>query len=487
MNVITINADTFRRDHLGAYGNTWISTPNLDRFAAESVVFDRAYAASFPTVPNRLDVLTGRFTFTYRGWAPLPEDALCFPKLLNDAGCTTMMICDTPHILQKGYNFQRDFSAFDWIRGQENDRLRTHPREVTWPCDPAKIRSGFTASKPVKGAPSTLTQHLRNTADRQTEADCFAARTLGAASDWLEHNHADGPFYLYVDTFDPHEPWDPPAYYTWMYDPGYRGDEVTYPRYDFCDYLTKAELNHCRAMYAGECTLVDRWVGRLLAKIDDLGLRENTVVVFTTDHGFLHGEHGIIGKSIIRKGAMSYCPLWEEIARIPLMVRHPKVPGGRRVNAFVQPPDFAPTILDAAGVDVPDVMQGRSLLPLLRGRVKSIRDFAVTSPALVADALGAGTYIPSTVTTSRWSLIYSSPRGTHADGATTRAVDSVERRHVSGLFPELLLYDLARDPAQKRNVARKHPDVVRRLHRKYVRLLEDLGTDEDRLAPRRVL
>jgi arylsulfatase A-like enzyme len=73
MNFILIISDTFRRDHLGCYGNTWIHTPNLDRFAAESVVFDRAYAASFPTVPNRRDVLTGRYTFTYSDWSPLPD------------------------------------------------------------------------------------------------------------------------------------------------------------------------------------------------------------------------------------------------------------------------------------------------------------------------------------------------------------------------------------------------------------------------------
>jgi len=476
MNVIYINSDSFRRDHVGAYGNEWISTPNLDRFAKESVVFDRAYAASFPTVPNRLDVMTGRFTFPYFGWSPLPEDALCFPSVLNDAGCVSMMVCDTPHIIQKGYNFHRDFTAYEWIRGQENDMVRTHPRRPKFPCKVSKIRNGR----------NTLTWHLRNTADRQTEADCFAARTMQTASDWLEHNHKYGKFCLYVDTFDPHEPWDPPKYYTEMYDPGYKGEEVVYPRYDFCDYLTKAELNHCRAMYAGECTMVDRWVGKLLAKIDDLGLRDDTLVIFTADHGFLHGEHGIIGKSIIRKNAMSYCPLWEEIARIPLMIRYPKVKGGRRIGAFVQPPDFAPTILDAAGAEIPDVMEGQSLIPLLKGKVKSIRDFAVTTPTIITGHRGWRAYTPSTITTTRWSLI-TAGRAEGEGTASTRAVDSIKRKQMGGLFPDLMLYDLKTDPHQKKDVAKKHPDVVRKLHRKYVKLLEDLNTREEYLAPRRVL
>ena len=486
MNIIYINSDSFRRDHVGAYGNRWISTPNLDRFAAESVVFDRAYAASFPTVPNRLDVLTGRYTFNYFGWSPLPADALCFPKLLNDAGYVSMMVCDTPHILKQGYNFQRDFTAFEWIRGQENDKWRTHPKDVKYPCDPKKIRGGFTSAVKIRVGPATLTQHLRNTADRKTEADCYAARTMQSACDWLERNHNHGKFFLYVDTFDPHEPWDPPAYYTEMYDPGYEGEEVIYPRYDFCDYLTKAELKHCRAMYAGECTMVDRWVGKLLAKIDDLGLRGNTLVFFTTDHGFLHGEHGIIGKSIIRKRAMSYCPLWEEIARIPLMMRHPKLRGGKRINAFVQPPDFAPTILDVAGVEIPDAMQGESIIPLMKGRKRAIRDCAVTSPTIIVGHRGWWSYTPSTLTTGRWSFIFSG-RSAGGGRATTRAVDSLRRRQIGGIFPEVMLYDLKTDPQQKRNVARKHKDVVRKLHRRYVKFLEGLGTREEYLAPRREL
>lgn len=86
MNVILIYSDTLRRDHLGAYGNDWIKTPNLDRLASESVVFDRAYTASFPTVPNRHDVLTGRFTFTYAEWGPLPDDAVSVGEVLKDNG-----------------------------------------------------------------------------------------------------------------------------------------------------------------------------------------------------------------------------------------------------------------------------------------------------------------------------------------------------------------------------------------------------------------
>jgi hypothetical protein len=168
------------------------------------------------------------------------------------------------------------------------------------------------------------------------------------------------------------------------------------------------------------------------------------------------------------------------------------------MKAIVQPPDVAPTILDAAGCEVPDAMQGRSILPLMSGSTRAIRDCAVTSPAILADALSRGTYTPSTLTAGRWSLVYSpastkggrpsdperGPAGSRR-GATTEAVDSIRRRQTGGLFPDILLYDLKTDPHQQKSVAAKHPEVVRKLHRRYVRLLEDLGTQEEYLAPRR--
>lgn len=131
------------------------------------------------------------------------------------------------------------------------------------------------------------------------------------------------PFFLYIDFFDPHEPWDPPRRYIDLYDAGYSGEEVTYPLYGPCDYLTKDELEHCRAMYAGEATLVDNWIGRVLEKVDSLGLYEDTAIIFTSDHGFYLGEHGLIGKSIIIGDFYGSAPMYEEVAHIPLFIRLP--------------------------------------------------------------------------------------------------------------------------------------------------------------------
>jgi arylsulfatase A-like enzyme len=475
MNVIVVISDTFRRDHLGCYGSEWIQTPNLDRFAGESVVFDRAYAASFPTVPNRRDVLTGRFTFTYSDWAPLPPDETVLPEVLRQAGYVTMMILDTPHIVAHGFNFQRGFDGWHWIRGQENDTWRTSPRDPELPCAPAKLRLPET----------TVKQYLRNVAKRRSEADYFVAQTMASAARWLDENAGAQPFFLYVDTFDPHEPWDPPQRYVDLYDPGYEGEEVIYPQYAPCDFLTGSELKHVRALYAGEVTLVDAWFGKLLDRVDERGLRDDTMVVFTTDHGFYHGEHGLIGKSILAGDHYASVPLYEEVAHIPLVVRYPAVEPGRR-SAYAQPPDLMPTILEMAGVEIPDTVQGRSLAPALRGERDETRPIALTSPSIIH---GPRARQFTTITGGEWSLIYPGAELSPDDRAESRTVDSITRVH-SDLYagagaPEL--YHIPTDSGQTGNVFAENRDIAEQLHREHVEFLEELGTREEHLANRRGL
>jgi len=276
MNVIFIMCDTFRYDYLGCYGSDWVQTPCLDRLAEQAFVFENCYCASVPTVPNRRDILTGLNCYTHGTWEPLPKDEVTLPEVLGASEIVSQMFVDTPHLLQNGFNFCRGFSGYEWIRGQENDRWLSYPQEVEFPCDPGKMRN----------PDYIVAQYLRNTHWWQTEDDTFVARTMDAATRWLEKN-ADRDFFLYIDTFDPHEPFDPPQHYLDKYDPGYTGEKVIYPHYAPCDcYLTPEEQQHIRALYAGECTLVDRWIGRLLDRVDDLGLRENTAIIFTSDHGF---------------------------------------------------------------------------------------------------------------------------------------------------------------------------------------------------------
>jgi len=467
MNVILIISDTLRRDFLGCYGNNWVHTENIDRFAKDAIIFDNAYAGSFPTVPNRLDVFTGKFTFTYRDWAPLPQNEVVLAEVLNKAGYMTMMIADTPHILKDGYNFQRGFYGWEWIRGQENDRFNTDPIDIKFPCDPKKLRNPY----------QTVVHYLRNTYWRRYESDYFVAQTMETAIKWLERNYRHERFFLYVDTFDPHEPWDPPRWYVDMYDPGYEGEEIIYPRYGPADYLTKEELRHMRALYAGEVTMVDRWVGRLLAKIEDLGLFDNTAIIFTTDHGFYHGEHNLTGKSIIleEKNYHGLAPLYEEVAHIPLIIKLPKAKGGRRCKAFVQPPDIMPTILDLLNVEDPGTTHGRSFLPIIKGEKKSIRDFAITSPAIIYGPT-AGQRI--TVTTDEWRLIYAGNPEAVKEPSFTSIVDGIQReQHPLGEVKSEL-YHIKEDPRETVNLIDEHRDIAIEIHRRLIEFLKSIGTQE---------
>ncbi len=367
------------------------------------------------------------------------------------------MIVDTPHLIRDQHGYDRGFTGWTWIRGQEGDRYRTAPADVTLPCSSEKLRGGK----------RTVTQYLRNVSDRQSEKDYFAAKTMAEAAKWLDRNHRREKFLLYVDTFDPHEPWDPPQRYVDMYEEGYEGEEITYPIYGPCRYLTDPELEHVRALYAGEVSMVDTWVGKLLKKVEALGLLDNTAIIFTTDHGFYFGEHGLIGKITL---------IHDEVNHIPLMIRMPGLKPGRRWH-MVQPPDLMPTILDLAGAEHPDTIHGRSLVSVLNGEADPVRDIAVSSWSIIHQPAGgepvnlnpytwsqlAWKLKPSTIVADEWVLIV--------------GAGDVE--------PEL--YHTPHDPGQEKNVFAENKAVAKDLHAKYISFLESVGTKEEYLKPRRTL
>jgi arylsulfatase A-like enzyme len=464
-NVILIISDTLRRDTLSCYGGDWVHTPHLDRFAQRTVVFDNAYLSSFPTVLLRNDILTGRYTFTYKPWAPLGSDEITLQETLGDAGILTSLVVDTPHPFAPGYNYQRGFNAWQLIRGQEHDPFRTAPREVKFPCAPSKLRLGE----------ETVGQYLRNVARRTREEDYFVARTMTRAAEWLEENRDGRRFFLYVDTFDPHEPWDPPRYYVERYDPDYEGEEVIYPRYDLWrEFLSESELRHCRALYAGEATLVDRWVGFLLDRIETLGLLENTAVIFVSDHGFYLGEHGYIGKSLLRGDAYQSLPLYPEIVRIPMMVHYPGCRGGARLQALAQPVDLTGTVLDLLRVTKPASIEGASLVPLLEGRTSKAKEIAIGSPTLFQNAETPPSPADrSSITDGEWLLIFGCHLGETAREQYTASVDSIVRKvkELQGeIHPEL--YNLKRDPKCEKNLFSSEHAVAERLHAAYIEFLE---------------
>lgn len=484
MNVILIISDSLRRDHVPSYSSQVvppkpelgppykIHAPYLEEFGSNALVFDNAYVSSFPTVPCRNDILTGRYTFAYKPWAPIGDEKHILSETLNKAGYVTALFADTPHPFTPGFNYQRGFQAWDIIRGQEGDRWKSAPRQVKLPCDPNKLRGGAYVT----------TQYLRNVSGRRTEEDYFPARTMRAAASWLEENYSS-PFFLYVDTFDPHEPWDPPAHYLNRYSQGYQGEAVIYPRYDVVSNMKMEELKYCRALYAGEISLVDRWIGFLLDRVKDLGILDDTMIIIMTDHGFYFGDHNYLGKSLIAANFQQGLPLYPEVCRIPFMMR---VPGcePRRLSAYVQPVDVMPTVLDYLGVDIPPTVQGQSIMPVIRGEKEQLRSFCVSSPTIS----GPEVTIPhptnrSTITKGDWTLIFGSQAIDFADDQYTHMVDSIRRKITVmekwPILPEL--YHLPTDPLCNHNVILEHLDIARQLHAEYYNYLREIGVEERHL------
>jgi arylsulfatase A-like enzyme len=251
---------------------------------------------------------------------------------------------------------------------------------------------------------------------------------------------------------------------------------VDYPHYDYVDgYLTDAELKHCRALYAAEVTLVDRWVGKLFDRIRDLNLLDNTMVLFTADHGFLHGEHGIIGKSMLSPRRPWGCiPIYNEISHIPFVLRFPRISPGRS-DAMVQPPDIMPSILEAGGVEIPETVQGKSFLPVVRGEAKEHRPRAFSfSYVDRPDAI-------ATITEGKWQGSIRPTKVKIRGDDVTLNVDGLPKPVVWN--PEEnetpLLYDIEADPQQTKNLAAKNPQVVAKLRERFVELLIECEADSE--------
>lgn len=364
MNVILVILDTLRKDYVGAYGNQWVSTPTLDEIATNGVRFAGAVPESLPTIPVRRALHTGIRTFPFRDWIPqkgdtvglygwqrIPEDQTTLAELLEQAGYTTALVADTPHLYGPSMNFHRGFSTFRWIRGQHGDSYR--------PAGAADERrlAGY-LTEPLRGSRwlPALVQYVANTNDRSRVDDWLAPQVFREASRVLGDIANLGPFFLVIDSFDPHEPWDPPVEYVEIYDdPTTDGPEPITPFYGSSKYLEESQLERMRKLYAAEVTMVDSWLGRFLDQVDSLGLLDSTLVVVVSDHGILLGEHGITGKPINA--------LWPEVVDVPLLVSHPEHRSGGEHHGDVSTHDIVPTILGALDMAIPPWVHGSDLMP----------------------------------------------------------------------------------------------------------------------------
>jgi arylsulfatase A-like enzyme len=439
-NLVLLVIDSLRADHVGAYGGR-ARTPNIDLLARAGLRFTRVYPEAMATVPARRSIMTGRRVFPFRGWRR-GEDGMpgwevpgwegiddigsTFTSVLRRAGYWTSYVSDNPHILHARAfrRFRGSFDLFVRVPGQAGHAPR--PARVS----DAELRHWL---PPDLMRNARLRHRVRNYLSHghywRDDRRSFAARLFGVAANRLQVAAGRQPFALVVDCFDPHEPWTPPRRYVDMYgDRRWRGPEPSSVAYaPVRDWLRDRRLlPRMQDLYAAEVTMTDRWLGTFLRRLGELGLAGNTVIVLVSDHGILLGEHGWTGKT-------GYA-MHPEMIHVPLLLVDPRSrAAGKRSSYPASTHDIGPTLLAMAGVRKPRGMNGFDLSPLLRGGRVPRRELAWG---------GFGNWFFAR--TDRWALTGSNRLS--------------ERR----------LYDLERDPRERRNVAGRHPRMVRELTAGYV-------------------
>jgi len=440
MNAIVICLDTLRQDALGCYNPNWVKTPCIDAYAEQATMFTEARCGSFPTVPMRVDAYTGNVNWPQYGWKDAEPDQPKLPLLLREGGYYTGLVLDTRNNVGSGLHEYYD--EYHLIKKETDDGVTPDMIEFPVPSENIRQNGRQYARQRAEWA------HFRN------ESDWFVARTMMRACQWLEDNTEKDKFFLWVDTFEIHEDWMPPPYYVELYDRGYKGPDYTFPNYGYTDIYKPEELNHLRACYAGEVTLADRWVGHLLRQIELMGLFENTCVILTSDHGMYIGEHDRAGKHTV--DSEDPWPLYDTVARVPLLVWTPFAHVPKTISALVQSADIMPTVLDFCGITPPRTVS-KSWVPLLKGETTNCHEAIYTSRHSGSGPPGQGATMPShiTVTTDRYTAIFG--RNPHK--------------------PEL--YDRRSDPQQLRNIAEGNSELVEKLRAGLVRFMRQQGSDEE--------
>jgi arylsulfatase A-like enzyme len=448
-NTLLIFTDSTRADYIGAYKRDGRNrTPNLDALARDSLTFSLAVPEAMPTGPARRALLTGIRSFPFRnyvptkglpagpGWNPIFDHQPIVTEVLGEAGVETAYCTDNPFLIGPRFaNFRR---TIDWARPSYSQGAY---RFLNKPFRRPAPRSAIDRYLLPELSGSVEVGRLRsmvgwNSIYRDSENDYPTARVVRSGINLLDDLKKKRPFFLGVDAFDPHEPLDAPPVYVRRFG-GPKGIErrgvipiqpfeVPYSWAIDVD-VDDETVERVRELYAAEVTFADEWIGRLMNRLADQRLLDETVVIYMSDHGLTLGEHGILGKHAARAQ-------WH-IYHVPCMIRHPEGKlAGQRSDYFASTHDVARTLCSFMGVRAPGAMNGEDLSVLFEGRRPPARRWFT---ACYDDHLLAGD--------RDWFFI----------------ADSEGRRK--------RLYDKRNDPQELRDVAAEHPETVDLLWR----VLED--------------
>ena len=377
-NILFITSDQQRQDSLPCYGLDFMQTPALDRLAAEGCVFDRCHTVSPVCQPVRASFILGQYPHVHGvsdNFRWIRPDSPTIARLFNHAGWNTAAIgkmhfypWDNPEGFgyrvtaeDKRHIFRRD----DWTKSlEEHGYTRDHPAVVP----------GYRENLGAIVSPLPEEMHM----------DSFIG---DEAVKWIE-NQAESPFFAWVSFNSPHDPYDPPENLAGLYrdapipEPvGLEEDPATKPPYQrenirfynsnplfLIDYskIDSRQARRMREYYLATVTLIDRQVGKIVRALESKGLLDSTLIVFSSDHGDLLGDHGLPFKSTFYESALM----------VPLIVRGPGVAQGSRSSSFVDWMDLHATFLSLAGIEIPDHAQGKDITAVFADPKVDVRNEA---------------------------------------------------------------------------------------------------------------
>lgn len=453
-NVIFILSDDHRFDFMGFTGKVpWLETPNMDRMAAEGAYCPNTFVTTSLCSPSRASILTGMYTHTHTvvdNQAPVPEELIFFPQYLQEAGYETAYFGK-------------------WHMGHEED-------------DP---RPGFDHWESFKGQGVYYNPTMNINGETREFGDSTYITDLLTehAIDWMKNRNGEQPFFMYLShkavhamfkpaqrhygDYENEELIYPPSYNTSKlpvkgkredpekepygvdsyYGPGRMPDWQKMQRESWhgVDYMYHGQLNFEQFFkrYCETLKGVDESIGAVLDYLEEAGMDESTMVIYMGDNGFSFGEHGLIDKR----------QFYEESVKVPFLVRCPEIlSGGQTIDKMIQNVDIAPTVLDLMGLNAPDYMVGRSIVPVLKGEAEEWREKIFYE--------------------YYWEYAY--PQTPTMHGVRT---DRYKLIRYHGIWDTNEFYDLQEDPYEMNNLiaSPEHQDLILELTNEIYDWLEETG------------
>ncbi|MCH3917263.1 MAG: sulfatase [Spirochaetia bacterium] len=334
MKAVLIMYDSLNKRYLPPYGNNKVVCPNFTRLAQCCNTYDNFYAGSLPCIPARREIHTGRYNFLHRSWSPGEPFDESMPELLSQAGIYTHLITDHCHYWENGgLNYNTRFTTHEYIRGQEGD---------AW----AGTAKDFTGNKYGKR------QDSFNRLLEAEEKDHSHVRCFEKGRQFLYDNKDNDNWFLQLEYFDPHEPFFAPDRFKKLYTDS--PNQVDWPEYRVYTEAEQDMVDSFQTNYSAVVSMCDEYLGKILDVFDELDLWKDTLLIINTDHGFMLGEKGFVGKN--------YMPVFDDIANLPFFMYVPGEEKGKRRKSLCQTIDIAPTLLDWFGMQKGKHMLGKSLL-----------------------------------------------------------------------------------------------------------------------------